>query len=94
MRRSGTGVSVQSAGGGSGVDDAVRVGFTVSKKVHKRAVVRNRIKRRLREIIRREAREWLRPGHDYVIVARREALELTYARLCEETLRTIKRVHK
>jgi ribonuclease P protein component len=31
---------------------ALRIGFVVSKKVHKRAVVRNRIKRRLREIFR------------------------------------------
>lgn len=30
----------------------VRFGFIVSRKVHKRAVVRNRIKRRLRELVR------------------------------------------
>lgn len=29
-----------------------RVGFVVSKKVHKRAVVRNRIKRLMREVVR------------------------------------------
>ena len=29
-----------------------RVGFVVSKKLHKRAVVRNRIKRRMRECVR------------------------------------------
>ncbi|MGE4267610.1 MAG: ribonuclease P protein component [Deferribacterales bacterium] len=34
-------------------EDRTRVGITVSKKVDKRAVVRNLIKRRLREIFRR-----------------------------------------
>ncbi len=35
----------------------VRVGFVVSKKVHKRAVIRNRIKRLMRENIRQIIKE-------------------------------------
>ncbi len=35
-----------------GLPARVRFGFIVSRKVHKRAVVRNRIKRRLRELVR------------------------------------------
>ena len=54
----------------------VRVGFTVSKKVGN-AVERNRVRRRLREIVRQAAAGCLRPGHDYVLIGRRAALEHT-----------------
>lgn len=50
-----------------------RLGITASKKVGK-AVTRNRIKRQLREYVRRHA--WVPPGTDVVIVARRSAAEL------------------
>lgn len=49
-----------------------RVGFTVTKKIGN-AVVRNRIKRRLRALSERESAAFA-PGTDYVIVARRAAL--------------------
>ncbi|MEM8665179.1 MAG: ribonuclease P protein component [Pseudomonadota bacterium] len=54
-------------------DDALppRVGFTVTKKTGN-AVVRNRIKRRLRALCDTASR--FEPGTDYVIVARRGAL--------------------
>ena len=51
----------------------VRVGFTVSKKVGN-AVERNRVRRRLKEIVRLSAAGCLRPGHDYVLIGRRAAL--------------------
>lgn len=50
---------------------AARLGLAVSRKVDGRAVVRNRIKRRLREQFR-QLRPQLAPG-DYVVVARRDA---------------------
>ncbi len=50
-----------------------RVGFTVTKKVGG-AVERNRIRRRLREALRRAGEVAPSPGHDYVLMARREAL--------------------
>jgi ribonuclease P protein component len=43
------------------------VGFTVSRKVGN-AVVRNRVRRRLREIVRQQG-ELLLSSHDYVIIA-------------------------
>lgn len=55
-------------------DDAdVRVGFTVSRKVGG-AVERNRVKRRLRAAVDRVVPTHARPGLDYVVIGRRQAL--------------------
>ena len=64
-------------------DGPVRVGFTVSKKVGN-AVERNRVRRRLKEIVRLSAAGCLRPGHDYVLIGRRAALELPFDRMIEQ----------
>jgi ribonuclease P protein component len=61
----------------------VRVGFTVSKKVGN-AAERNRVRRRLKEIVRLAAVGCLRPGHDYVLIGRRAALELPFDRMIEQ----------
>lgn len=52
-----------------GQGDAVRVGFTCSKKVGN-AVARNRAKRRLREIARLVLSVHGTPGTDYVLIGR------------------------
>ncbi len=52
----------------------VRVGFTVTRKVGT-ATERNRVRRRLRELVKRLDAAALRPHHDYVIVGRRAALD-------------------
>ena len=57
-----------------------RFGFTVSKRVAKKAVERNRIRRRLKEAVRLAA-ESARPGHDYVLVGRHAALTEPFAEL-------------
>jgi len=69
-----------------------RFGFTVSKKVGN-AVERNRVRRRLREIVRLSAATRLRAGHDYVLVGRRAALELPFARMTQEFEGALRRVH-
>ena len=56
-----------------------RLGFTVSTKLG-HAVVRNKVRRRLREIYRLHEAELL-PGYDIVIVARSRAMEADFAEL-------------
>jgi ribonuclease P protein component len=57
-----------------------RFGFTVTRKVGN-AVVRNRIRRRLREAVKRAAAGRAAKATDYVIVARHAALTLQFERL-------------
>jgi len=57
--------------------DITRCGFAVGRRLGK-AVVRNRIKRRLREILRHVA---LRKGWDIVIIVRNPAAQVDYKRL-------------
>lgn len=52
-----------------------RFGVVVSKKISKKAVNRNKIKRRLREIIRQAH---IRPGLDIIIIAKPEIIDKNY----------------
>jgi ribonuclease P protein component len=57
-----------------------RVGFTATRKVGN-AVERNRIRRRLKEALRAARPLEARDDHDYVVMARREALARPFAAL-------------
>ncbi|MEP5727738.1 MAG: ribonuclease P protein component [Sulfitobacter sp.] len=57
--------------GESPAPELMRTGFTCSKKVGN-AVARNRAKRRLREIARLALPEHGLPGHDYVLIGRKQ----------------------
>lgn len=59
-----------------------RFGFTVSKRTAAKAVERNRIRRRLREAVRLAVGGAAR-GYDYVLVARRPALHMPFAKMTE-----------
>jgi ribonuclease P protein component len=72
-------------------DGPVRVGFTVSKKVGT-AVERNRVRRRLRDVVRLSAAAALRPGHDYVLIGRRAALKLPFDQIVEEFRTAVRRL--
>jgi ribonuclease P protein component len=69
-----------------------RVGFTVSKKVGN-AVERNRVRRRLREVVRLSAVGRTRSGHDYVLVGRRAALNLPFERMVQDFDGALRRIH-
>jgi len=70
-----------------------RFGFTVSKKVGN-AVERNRVRRRLREIVRLHAAGRIRAGHDYVLVGRRAALALPFERIKQDFDGAVRRAHR
>ncbi len=57
-----------------------RFGVVVGLKVHKKAVRRNLIKRRIREILRKHLPE-ISPGKDVMIMVNNKALDAEYADL-------------
>ena len=67
-----------------------RVGITVGKKLGK-AVIRNRVRRRLREIYRTNELR-LAPGWDIVVVARVKAVYARYSDLERSFLQTARRL--
>jgi ribonuclease P protein component len=74
-------------------DGPVRVGFTVSRKIGT-AVERNRVRRRLKEIVRLSAATSLSWGHDYVLIGRRAALSLPFEQITQDFERALRRVSK
>jgi ribonuclease P protein component len=78
---------------GRGDQGPARVGFTVSKKVGG-AVERNRVRRRLRELVRVSFAERLQAGTDYVLIGRRAALDLPFDQLIEDFADALGRLHE
>jgi ribonuclease P protein component len=72
-------------------DGQARLGLTVTKKVGN-AVVRNRIRRRLREAFRQVANS-TKENHDYVLIARKNALLCEYSALIGELEFALSRIH-
>ncbi len=64
-------------------DDAIKVGFTCTKKVGN-AVVRNRAKRRLREAAEQMIPQFGLPGHDYVLIARADTVSRDWKALLDD----------
>lgn len=60
-----------------------RLGITVTKKVSSTAVGRNRVKRVVREVFRKN-RELFPPGCDVVVIAKRESPALGYGDVLAE----------
>jgi ribonuclease P protein component len=73
-------------------DGPVRIGFTVSRQVGN-AVERNRVRRRLREIVRLSAGDGMHDGHDYVLIGRRAALAVPFAQMRRELDGALGRIH-
>jgi ribonuclease P protein component len=64
-------------------DGPIRIGFTVTKK-NGTATERNRIRRRLRELVKRLDGISMRPHSDYVLVGRRAALNRDFAAMLDD----------
>ncbi len=64
----------------------IKIGIIVSTKVDKRAVVRNKIKRQIRAIIRKNISD-IEHGHSLLIIVKKQALGLEYKKI-EKTLVT------
>jgi len=64
-------------------DGPIRVGFTVSRK-NGTATERNRIRRRLRELVKLLDVISMRPHSDYVLVGRRAALNRDFATMLDD----------
>ena len=74
-------------------DGPVRVGFTVTKK-HGTATERNRIRRRLRELVKRLDVISMRPHSDYVLVGRRAALNRDFATMLDDLRAALHRLDR
>ena len=69
-------------------DQGKRFGVTVTKKIGN-AVVRNRMKRRFRELLRAALPEEGLPGHDHVLIGREGGVERDFATMREELSRAL-----
>lgn len=74
-------------------DGAPRVGFTATKKLGN-AVVRNRVKRRLREAARLGLPQSARAGYDYVLIGRAPTLTRGFSDLQNDLAQALKRLHR
>ena len=70
---------------------AIRVGFTVSRKVGN-AVVRNRVRRRLREAARLVIPGQARSDLDYVLVGRQAAIARDFGVIRQDLFEALKRL--
>jgi len=70
-----------------------RVGFTATKKVGN-AVIRNRAKRRMREIARHLLPQYGLAGYDYVFIARNNTTQRPYERLLDDGTKALLRLRE
>ncbi|MCF6321838.1 MAG: ribonuclease P protein component [Rhizobiaceae bacterium] len=74
-------------------DGDVRVGYTITRKVGN-AVVRNRIRRRMREVVRVAMPNTARNSYDYVVIGKRAALNTNFETLVAQLSSAITRAHQ
>ena len=71
-------------------DDAIRVGYTVTKKIGN-AVVRNRMKRRFRALARQHLPIAGITGADHVLIGRAGGVERDFTALSDELARALRK---
>ena len=71
----------------------IRIGFTVTKK-NGTATERNRIRRRLRELVKRLDAISMRPHSDYVLVGRRAALTRDFTTMLDDLRSALNRLDR
>jgi ribonuclease P protein component len=76
-----------------GDDAPPRVGFTATRKLGN-AVVRNRVKRRLRELAKLRLQSLARQGHDYVLIGRAPTCLRPFPDLDNDLTSALKRLHR
>jgi ribonuclease P protein component len=74
-------------------DGPIRVGFTVTKK-NGNSPERNRIRRRLRELVKRADALSMRPHSDYVLVGRRVALHRDFSTMLDDLRSALHRLDR
>jgi ribonuclease P protein component len=74
-------------------DGPIRIGFTVTKK-NGNSPERNRIRRRLRELVKRLDVISMRPHHDYVLVGRRAALSRDFGTMLDDLRSALNRLDR
>ena len=72
-------------------DPAMRIGYTVTKKIGN-AVVRNRMKRRFRELARALITANGQPGADHVLIGRADGVERDFSTLRADLEKALGRV--
>ena len=70
---------------------ATQVGFVISNKFHKNAVVRNRIKRLFREIIQKELKKF-GENHWVLIYPKVSCMHKTYEEISADVNRTLQKI--
>ncbi len=71
-------------------DGPARFGFTVSKRTAKKAVERNRLRRRLKEAVRLLPPGYAGAGCDYVLVGRRSGITEPFSRLSADLAQALR----
>lgn len=71
--------------------DTVKVGFTATKKIGN-AVVRNRCKRRMRELARALLPLHGKPGFNYIFIARADTAKAEWAQLYKDVEKALLRL--
>ncbi|MEQ1755293.1 MAG: ribonuclease P protein component [Micropepsaceae bacterium] len=72
--------------------EGIRLGFTATKKLGN-AVVRNRVKRRLRELARQVMPLFAQAGCDYVLIGREATASRLFPALLEDLKLALSKVH-